>query len=95
MKFELNEVEKKMLEEIKNGKSEILFDKKKETNSKDEIHASFFLVNLGFAEGERYSDENKIGYINLKITDKGKYAFMNEKEIKDYVSGEIEKLFED
>lgn len=95
MAYEMNEFEKRALEEIKNGKTEFLFEKgNSRKESKDEIEAPFFLKSFGFIEYEIYSDNNSIGYINVALTEKGRYHFMDEKEIREDIEKNFKGLFE-
>jgi len=87
--FEMNNVEVKILEEVKNGRTEILFTKKTEDIPKEEIQGTFMLKSFGYIHGEDYSDEDNLGYANVTLTDKGKYYFMAEEEIKHYVSAKL------
>ncbi|MGE8037575.1 MULTISPECIES: hypothetical protein [unclassified Lysinibacillus] len=47
MIFEMNDVEVEILEEVKNGRKEILFPKKTKDISKEEIHGTFMLKSFG------------------------------------------------
>jgi len=71
--FEMDDVEVKILEEVKNGKTEILFSNKINDVPKEELQGIYMLISFGYIQGEDYSDEDKFGYFNLTLTDKGKF----------------------
>ena len=94
MKFEMNEAEKRTLEEIKKGKTEFWFNKSNLSESKEKIEAIFYLQFYGFVNAELYSDEEKVGQINVSITERGYYNSMNEDEMKKDISEKINKFIE-
>lgn len=87
--FEMNDVEVKILEEVKNGRTEILFSNRTDEISKEEIQGTFMLKSFGYIHGEDYYYEDKIGYVNVTLTDKGKYCFRTEEKIKNGVSAKL------
>jgi len=87
--FEMNDVEVNMLEEVKNGRTEFFFSKRTDDIPKEEIQGIFMLKSFGYIHGEDYSDEDKLGYVNVTLTDKGKYCFISEEEIKNHVSAKL------
>ena len=76
--FEMNDVEMKMLEEVKNGRTEILFSNKINDVPREELQGIYMLISFGYIQGDGYSDEDKFGFINLTLTDKGKWRMGNE-----------------
>ncbi|MFJ7734040.1 hypothetical protein ACIQXF_19455 [Lysinibacillus sp. NPDC097231] len=87
--FEMNDLEVKILEEVKNGRTEFLFSNGINDVPKEELQGTFMLKNFGYIHGEDYTDEDKFGYVNVTLTDKGKYCFMTEEEIKNYESAKL------
>ncbi|WP_339279934.1 hypothetical protein [Lysinibacillus sp. FSL P2-0066] len=82
--FEMNDVEVKILEEVKNGRTEFLFSNKINDMPKEELQGIYMLISFGYIQGEDYSDEDKLGYINLTLTDKGKCCFVDGEGIENY-----------
>lgn len=94
MVIELNELEKKILTEVKNGKTEFLFKKDgHEDFSKEEFEAPWLLKQFEYLNLETFSNEKEVGYINVSLTDKGEYYFMSEEEVKELISQQVKQLF--
>lgn len=89
MAFEMNEAEKKALESVKNGQTEFLFDKHNRDASKEELQAIFLLSSFGFVNAELYSDEEKIGHVNVSLTEPGRHHFMSDDEIRKEISDRL------
>ncbi|MGE7132642.1 hypothetical protein [Lysinibacillus xylanilyticus] len=93
MNIKLNETEEFILNEIKNGKTEYIFDKNNDDTSSEIIGGPYFLGSFGYIEYEKHSDETTIGYKNIKLTEKGRHHFMTDKEIREEVSEQVKQMF--
>lgn len=95
MSFKMNDIEEIILAEIKNGRTDYIFEKQNDDTLLEIIESPYFLGTFGYIDYELHSDEKTVGYKNIKLTDKGRHYFMTEEEIREDGSEKVKQLFFD
>lgn len=68
--IKLNEQEKEVLNEIKNGKTEFLFNRESHEPTQGKPLVLFNLINFGYISGKKVNTKDGVGYTDIRITQK-------------------------